>query len=340
MPERAALTINGVRVDWTELELSASMEAASRGLQAKWPLTGDWPIPRPGARVGGLMVGFVDRVTAHHGANGYTVAISAREIAADLIDGSPVDAPAEWADASLLDIARDLAGRVGVEVVDESDGAALEPFLIASAQPGDSALGTIERLARERALLLRIDERSKLVFYRPGAYPWGGRLSLAGRDWTLTLDGTERFRTWVVRGQATFSKSGDAALAPEGRATDQGARASRAQLILAQGSVDSDQCDALAAWHAAVSAARAEVLEVQWPGWGGEDGDPDWQPGTLFDLSGPFGAPAGKRLLAHVTRSADSGGFSTRLGFVRPDAYTVGPTVPGLDALVGLEALL
>lgn len=349
MPERPAVVlVDGIDVPWTEVEVGASVEAVAATVRASWPVDEGRALPRPGSRVQvqgpqarNLLVGSVDRVTLRRGRDGLLVSIAGRERTADLIDGSPVDAPAEWAGATLLEIARDLALRVGVTVVDESDGAALEPFLVASAQPGDSAMQTLERLARERGLLLRTDDRSRLAIRRPGVYPRGGRLRLAELEWSLDLDGSERFRTWVVRGQAIGgddSLSGAAALAPEGRATDEGARETREQLVLAQGAVDADACAALAAWHASVSAARGDVLEVTWTGWDRYDDGPVWEPGSLIEVEGLDGSTS-DRLLAHVTWTAGTGGSSTRLGLVRPDAYALEPTVPELDALAGLESL-
>lgn len=187
---------------------------------------------------------------------------------------------------------------------------------------------------------------------------WGVNL----KHYQLALNDAERFNTYIVKGQAggLEVELGLAAWQPEGRARDLTIRGARTLVIVAETDAWGADCAARAEWEAAWRAAQAEKFMAEVVGWRPTRNDPLWAINQLVKISvnkrkwnGP--EPALEALLASdpsllpllggnmlvnavlFQRSpAGSGGTTTALELVRPDAYVRLPEIEA-DAELELE---
>lgn len=344
MPEvRAEITGAAKPIPWTSLRVVRTLQAAS----AEWAIQvaeGSIPGQRPGAEVsitydGATVVrGFVDRASVRASSVGRLADIAGREPTADLIDGSFSGPDRSWLGLSIVELAQVLAAPYGVGVEDllGEDEAARAPFQVFALQPGESPYLALERAARQRGVLLGTNPDGALTLYVADWPTRSRRIALDGTDpavlsWSWSSDHSQRFRTYQVIGQAFGGdwSTGLAALNPEGEARDLDVRESRTITIVADGSVDVDQCEALARWHAAVTAARYESLTVSLVGW--DTGGRLWAPGELYGVTGPNGDDLGQLLVGAVEHVAARDGQTTRLELVRADAFQPKPETPSLS---------
>jgi prophage tail gpP-like protein len=187
---------------------------------------------------------------------------------------------------------------------------------------------------------------------------WGVNL----KHYQLALNDAERFNTYIVKGQAggLEVELGPAAWQPEGRARDLTVRGGRTLVIVAETDAWGADCAARAEWEAAWRAAQAERFVAEVAGWRPTRNDPLWAINQLVKVSvnkrkwdGP--EPALEALLASdpsllallggnlLVNSvlfqclpAGSGGATTTLELVRPDAYVRLPEIEA-DPVLELE---
>ena len=160
---------------------------------------------------------------------------------------------------------------------------------------------------------------------------------------TVHDDEESRFRTYLVRAQRSGDPEawGETITQTEGKATDPEVLRPRVKLVVADQSLDQEGADKMAAWHAAISAARAWGAECQTPGWRSTVRGALWGINQLARLVFP---PAGldRRLLVNALtfERDEKAGQTTELELVRTSAYRASPEVPdeGLsDALLSPE---
>lgn len=338
------------------ISVERSLDAASGTFSATIPLVpGALPRPEQTATVQvtglgdgpaeNLLIGFADIVGGQVSPGERRVSIQGRDRTADLIDGVPLAAPSSWKDASLAQIARDLALPLGLEVIDL---AGAEDMVLPrhSAQPGQSAMATIQAAAERFGVLV-------------GPEPTGGLIlgvNLQGRarvpllsgengnvvDWSWRSDHSQRFRRVRVRGNSTGGLAGilEGQVSPEATAVDPEIRGQRELDVVAQGNVTQEDCRRLAAWHASVRRARSFQLEVVVPSWRQGPGGPVWKPGLTAHLGLGEIDDEGDMLIDAVRLTLDRSGELAALRLIRPRSLDQDPT-KGVDAEPGgLAALL
>lgn len=332
---------------WEEVEVSRSLETCAGAFRLRVSQPARWPIA-PGSRCAlrlegePVATGHVDRVSASLAAAARTITVEGRDLTADLVDCSALNAPGEWTSAELVRIATAIAAPYSVSVALEADAG--EPFSRFAVQPGETAFEAIERAARMRGLLATSDAEGRLLLTRPGtaaaevAIVEGENL-LAGQ---ASLDLSGRHRRYVVRGQAPgLDLLGTGAVtAPQGEATDELARAGRALLILAETSTTPATAATRAAWEAAVRAARGSSVSLTVQGWRQRRGGALWRPGLLVDVVAPSLGIEGRLLVAQVTFTLSGGtGTTTALELARPDAYQPAPLLSSAgDPIAAFQA--
>ncbi len=270
---------------------------------------------------------------------GTTVVLEGRSMTGDLVDCSPLDAPSEFRDEALPDIARALLAPHGIELVDELNARQLGPayhlnerFRLFRVQPGESSWEALDRLARQRGVLLhgRGDGALELTVGGLGGDPGARILDLYGEPPSnvvgsrLRLSQVDRFSRVVVRGQGPGDDLawGEAVAHVEGEAADPSVRRYRPLLVVAQRPVDLQSARDLAEWEAVVRRSRGTGVEVELAGW-----HTDPRAGKLWrvnvtprvdlapwNLSGRFLVQAAQYLI-----DPDQG-YTVRLSLVPPDA--------------------
>lgn len=339
--------LNGI----TAVEITRSVEAACGAFRVQAVLRPGTAV-RVGSRVlidlprdrepsARMMRGWAERVQVSvSSSGGRTLSISGRDITCDLVDGTWPDWPTEWTDTTLLQVARDIALPVGIQVIDElGEPLHLPRFAV---QPGETGWDAISRAAAQVGVLAVTTLDGRLAITRQTRIRATKRL-VEGQNvhqLSANYDDTQRFAEYTVRGQAptTDEVVGEAATEVEGLARDPGVRAQRRMLMLADGIADRDTAQARAEWEAAVRAARAQAIACRVQGWdqGGLRQNP-WRPWNIVRCEFPSLGIDQDLSVGEVRNTWGSAGSFTELRLMRGDAFLPEPEVPELDLS---EALL
>lgn len=319
---------------WTELAVETSIEAMSGQFDLSLATrertaAAEWPIAEGAAcevLLAGrtLITGWIDAVERTIDAEFIGLRVRGRDRTADLVDCAAVHQPGSWRGRKLSQIAAELLAPFGIGLTMRGDeGAAFTRFAL---QQGETVFAAIERMARYRGLALWSPGDGTLTIGNPDSGERTGMVRLGHNviSATVTRDLTERFSTYLLKGQASGSdqRNGEAAAHVKGEATDPGVRRYRPMLVLGEEQADPAALKRRAAWEAAVRAGRGESLTATVPGWLTDAGQP-WQAGARADCQLTALQVAGDLLVerARFTRDGQRGSL-TELSLVPPQAWT------------------
>lgn len=340
-----------------------------------------------------VLRGHVETLQVSEGEGPASIVFGGRDLAGDLVDSTPDTATSEWRDLWLDELLGKLvADRAGL-VLDRTVLRALGPKIsLFRLNPGESFHRAIERACRMRgalpyslptgevAIAPPFGARHEMSIVAPRQPALGAVGAPASRlvaergaqlssvlQWSrnikrygLSFNDTDRFRTYVVKGQAggLDVELGVAALQAEGRAFDLTVRQGRTLVLVAETNAWGDDVQSRAEWEAAWRAAQSAKLTVEVPGWRPNRGAPLWAVNQFVKVGinkiawdGPTPAlepllafdPTLKAFLAgnllvnaleFQHTSAGSGGTATTLELVRSDAYK---RLPEIEAEPQLE---
>lgn len=283
------------------------------------------------------LTGYIDVVDDHRDGSNAGLEISGRSKTADLVDCSPDYELTELAGLDLAEVARKVAKPFGIEVDARDTG---PTFAVAAAHHGESAWKLIERLARQRQLLVMDDTEGRLVLTRLGAeratdelvHPSDGLLKVKSHR-----DQSRRFSEYKVKAQAGVRWLGvgnvegaAAAGVPgtlahvEGGAVDRGVRRYRPKTILSEGAAKKEGAVARAQWEARRNIGEALTVTARRVGWRQSDGAL-WVPNLLVRCRLPFTKLEAELALAEVTYSKSNDGTVCDLELAPPEAFTPEP---------------
>lgn len=284
------------------------------------------------------VTGFVETVAVAYSSNGHTISLGGRDKLADLIDSTVGDTKQIKAPISLTSICRlilDGIGLTDVGVINNvSDITDFEEGDLISASVGDKAFQFLEKFARIKQALLTTDGQGNLVIERGSTKKLvtqlinipGNALSniLKGSS---TVDLTKRYSLYKCKGDLNVS-SGISEEAftnissQQGEATDTSIRSSRILEFNAEENSASGTCADRATWEANVRRARSITATITLPG--NSANNELWIPNRLVDINDVFLNINSEMLIKSVTYSQSlSGGSTTKLDLITPDAYTL-----------------
>lgn len=138
-----------------------------------------------------------------------------------------------------------------------------------------------------------------------------------------TYDYTERYQTYIVKGQAAGTDIFNRAQVSqvEATATDEAVKRRRTKLIVADSSVDKASAQKRANWEAIVRASKAVDVNIKVQGWLRSD-DSIWRVNELVNVDCGMIGLKSPMLVTNVTFSqSHNEGTITTLKLTRPDAY-------------------
>lgn len=336
----------GSLTGWTSIELVRTLTSAAGRFRVEGPrstfegvevgMEADVVLIAPDGSETPLLVGSVEEL--EDPLLGGSMSIAGRDRTGDLVDSTVRDQPGTWVDSTVARILQDLADphRVRVDFVTPDVDAPVPGAF--SVTPGETVWSAMERLVRRRGALAFAGPEGNLIVGRPGAGgDSGGELREGGNLLSASRrqSDTDRFRTYIVRGQGPGSDAafGAAVLHVEARASDAGILRDRALTIVAEGSLDPETAKLRAEWEAAFRAARGDSVAASVAGFreSSRNGLSDpraapWRVNTLVPLTA---GPIDRALLAETVtmRRSTRGGSRTELLLVHPDAYQPKPAV-------------
>lgn len=345
---------------WLDVRVTRGIERACGSFEVKatqkWPgLAAHFAIPEGAAcqiYIGDdlVLTGWVDVVDAKRRKDSASLGISGRSKTGDLVDCSPDLAEVDMAGLDLAGVARKICAPFGIEVVAENTGPV---FPVASAHHGESCWKLIERLARQRKMLVMDDPEGRLVLAQLGSERAADRLvhpadGLVEIGWRRDMSG--RFSDYIVKAQAggrwadagsTSGGGGDGELPSalahvEGRFRDPGVTRYRPKVILSEGAAKKEGAGARAEWECRRNIGKSLRVHGTRVWWRQSD-DSLWRPNLLIPCELPDLNLSAELAIAEVHYQKSDQGTLTHLELAPPEAFT--PEPPEAPAGTGGEGL-
>lgn len=337
------LLVNGqIYSGWTSVGVTRAMDAASGAftveLTERWydgqspQLTEPWPI-LPGdeceVKLAGvsLIKGYVDIFKPSYSATSHTINIQGRDKTSDLIDCAAVHRPDEWRNLDVLEFAKILAKPFDVNVTADVDVG--EKFSVLKLQQGETAFAAIERHTRQRKLLLMPGAGGDLLITRAGTKRAARGLVQGQNIKTAngSIDVSERFSNYVVKGQAGYSTDSDGETEAfiEGSVTDSGITRYRPMLIVAEAGGSNASAKERATWEANTRIGKSATASIEVYGWRQFPGGPLWEPNMVVPVRSPWLRMEGEMMIRQVTYERGEGGTTSKLDLVSPQAFAPEP---------------
>jgi len=271
-----------------------------------------------------VLRGYVDEVVRSHDAQAHEVSIKGRSLAGDLVDCSVTHEPGEWQGRSILQIAQELAAPFGVAVRAEVDVG--EAFPTFSVKASETVFSALERMARQRGLLLVSDPGGDVLITRAKAErePLAVVLGTEALEAGVADSGTDRFSLYRFKAQQQGSDelTPTQAAEPQGEATDPLVTRFRPRVAMAETQGTDATLRERARWEAARRAGQAHRPVITVREWRNSKGSL-WRPNTLVHVLDDFLEIDGELLLVGVNYQSDGNGRRARLTLGRPEAFDV-----------------
>lgn len=349
----------GVRITRSMNSLAGTFQVSMsdkwRNTGGKWPFSPGEPVKVYVGKTQAL-TGYIDRLEVEVSNDDRNMVITGRDKTADLIDSSAYQTKNEFKKISLEDLAKKFATELfQIKVIVKADTG--KPFDRFSIKSGETVFEMLDRACKLRGVFLQSDENGNLVITNRGGASadvvGGGDLLAAAKSGlsaiskatglgastgadlvqginiltaSASYDDTERFATYIVKGQAqgTDAFSGKSVTQIEATAYDLSVDRRRPLIIIAEGSIDKKAAQKRADWESNIRAAKALEVSITAQGWFKKDGKL-WQVNDLCTVKAGFigFSDEQKLLITQVTFSKDSSGTFTELKLTRPDAYEI-----------------
>lgn len=338
MPDDVQLLVDGmIYAGWKKAGVTRAMDAASGtfslSVTDRWSSNSQPFKINPGSsceiRVAGetIITGYVDLVRPSFSATDHTIEVQGRDRSADMVDCSAVHKPDEWKRLTLLQLAEKLAKPFGIGVKAETDvGSAID---LVKLQQGETALEALNRHAKMRKVLVMPDGKGGILLTRAGVRRAAIDLVQGQNilDASGTLDWSERYSDYIVKGQAGFSETtdGESEAHAIGTAKDPDITRYRPLLVVTDTETSKATAAERAKWEANTRLGKAAQATITVQGWRQTQGGALWEPNLLVQVSAPWLRLDGEMLIRQVTFEKSSSGTTTQLDLVSPQAYAPEP---------------
>lgn len=333
----AELKIDGVFYGgWKSLRVTRSIEqiAGTFDLEIteRWPGNPIASPIKPGKRCQLLLdgepviTGWVDLVAPDYDSNRHTIRVSGRDKTGDLVDCSAMHKSGQWANVTLLQLARDLLAPYDISVSVAAGVNAGSAFSSFNIQEGETVFECLDRAARMKALLLTSDALGNLVITRAGtlrsdyALVEGQNIKAARAEFSQK----ERFSRYQIKGQGRLGADGEQEhAAVTGVITDPAITRHRPLIVLAESHSNNTTLRDRAEWERNVRRGRGARGSITVQGWA-DLGGALWQPNTLIPVTSPllWLKDAEPLLIVGCSYSLDEqGGTLTELAIARPESF-------------------
>jgi len=199
-----------------------------------------------------------------------------------------------------------------------------------SAHPGEKAFEFLERLARERQILLTTDVFGNLVLTRSSTDRIDTILLHQKRNLennvlggAMSYDFTKRYREYKILGQSTpgsfFSSESQASI--NGHATDKDALEFKKLAMVADQEMDLETSNNYAKWESNIRRANSQSYNCRVQGHYHKDGL--WDTNVLTRVVDEYSALDTDMLIKEITFLESSHGSFTDMILVPPDAFTL-----------------
>lgn len=277
-----------------------------------------------------VITGFVDDVRIKHTSKTHDVTVAGRDATGDLVDCSAIHKSGQWSNETMEGIASDLCRPFGIQVDVKTDtGKRLTHWAISQ---GETAFACLERLARDRAVLLLSDGRGGLVIARAGS-DRAAPLVLGKNilEAEASLSSRDRYSLYIAMAQGTGQDDGSvpaAWISPKKMVSDETMAESRSRplIVIHDGYVTGGATlEQRAQWEANVRAGRSVDVNVKVQGWAEGPRGGLWHPNRISHVFDPDLRLDSDLLIKKVDFVLDENGTFAELALTDPLAFTLIP---------------
>lgn len=266
--------------------------------------------------------GFIDNMDVSYSANSRNITLQGRSRTADLVDCAALG-DSEYKSLNLSQIAEKLCAPFGLKVLTLTDIGA--PFETISIRPDEKVFDVLNRLARQRGVLLYTSTHGNLIINKRAATRAATELVQGVNilSASASFDNTDRFSQYIIKTQndGTVGSSAEDAIKGEGKASDSGITRYRPTVIVSETSGDSASAKQRAEWEATFRAAKGMAINVKVQGWREKNGQL-WDINKLVYLNSPGLGVSDQFLINEVSYTqSESKARICELELVRKDAY-------------------
>lgn len=294
-----------------------------------------------------LLTGYIVSVAIDVDAQTSKARITGQSKTQDLVDCMPEFGTNQFDGSTLDAIARTIAAAFGIGVVIGAGVDVGDPFPVTRFKRDETGFAFLERLARQRAVLLTDDAAGNLVLATAGTARAPASLAM-GKSGNVArsqgrLNGKGRFSKYTILSQAGISLTGsDVQTDVEAVANDGGVPRYRPWSGLAETASLVGDAQKRANWEAAHRSGQAVQATFTVPEW--RANGILWQQNQLVHCTAPRLSIAGDFLIGEIEYQEDMSGRKVLLTVAPPSAYmpqppvtTVGGTWAGIDPVVGAK---
>jgi prophage tail gpP-like protein len=271
-----------------------------------------------------LITGYVDQVTPSYSASAHSIAVTGRDTAGDLVDCSAEIA--EWRGQKLETIIRALISPYGMRLTVQAGVDSGEAFGRFAVNAGDSVQQTLERLTRQRALLLWSDGLGGLILGRGTV---GAPLATLARGQRIlsanaTNTHADRFsQITVMQSQEAPADGADAATVTQslGIAYDPDISRYRPLILVPEAPATTLTMGERAEWERRVRTGKGHKFTLSVQGWFADTAQTTlWRPGQTVTFNDDWLGAAGTYLISAVSLNLSTSGSIAGLTLLPPGA--------------------
>ncbi|BBQ81684.1 hypothetical protein WP3W18E02_02130 [Klebsiella sp. WP3-W18-ESBL-02] len=341
--ESVTLTVDGQAWEgWTDMSFTRSLEAIAGEFDLT--VTTQWSEAAPRVIKEGLactisigsetiLTGYIDDFIPSYDAENVSIRVMGRDKTGDLVDSSVVHKSGQWKGVKLEALAAEIAQPYGITVVNETDTG--EAFGSVVLEQGETGFELLERLAKQRGVLLTSDAQGRLVITRASTQRVSvalvlGENILAARG---RFSWRERASEYIVKGSASAGGAtwgAQPVQAVGGRAatvTDPTITRYRPKILVNEDNLTVGGASIRGDWYKSRMLGEANTSEVTVAGWR-ENGDTGalWQTNRLAEIRDPIQNLDTTWLIKSVTFTEGDGGRITVLALVPPESLDLPET--------------
>lgn len=234
-----------------------------------------------------VLTGYVDDFIPSYDAREVSWVVSGRSKTSDLVDCSAIYKTGQWTTVTLDRVARDICTPFGIDVVVECDLG--DAFPRVAIEQGETCFELLDRLAKQRAVLLTTNEQGQLVLTQASEAPMGASLVLGEN--ILAARGNfsmrDRASEWIVKGSsyaggATWDNTAPSTIGGQKAVvTDPAVTRYRPRIIIAEDVTTVAGASKRGQWQKQRSIGEGTQTEITVAGWRtqGMEGDqgPLWR---------------------------------------------------------------
>lgn len=337
MHDELTLNVDGkIWGGWTAMTINRSLDSIAGEFDLT--VTSQWSKAAPRSIKPGMpcsvtigkervLTGYIDDFIPSYDAQNVSLRVLGRDKTGDLVDSSVVDKSGQWSGLKLEHIAVAICKPYTIQVITETDTG--DAFSAVTLEQGETGFELLDRLAKQRGVLMTSDALGRLVITR--ASTQRATVSLALGQNILAARGRfswrERASQYIIKGSVAAGGStwdDQPVKVVGGRQTvitDADITRYRPKILVNEDNLTVGGSSARGEWYKAHALGEANSTEITVTGWR-ENGDagPLWQTNRLVSITDVIQQLDVSWLIKTVSFSHDDNGRITVLTLVPPES--------------------